>query len=284
MIFSVSDLSVRTERTLLSPPRTILSGVSLSLRAGEVLAVLGRSGAGKTVLWHAMFGLCGPGLVVTWRNRTPSLSEARFEVWRRSSVAFVQQGGHRCLDPGLTPDHYLRRLFPVSQVDEARHRFLDASVALGLRLAARDLDRAVGTFSGGEAQRMALALRLAGVPKLMVLDEPSAALDFDAAQRMKDLVAGMVRAFGVAVICVTHDYHFIEGLARSAIYVDRGMATVLDLQTGEGESEEARDWLTVSRREAGEYARFFGKAGTAAPPNLATVSLRMSATGSIRAR
>jgi ABC-type glutathione transport system ATPase component len=284
MVFSVSDLSVRTERTLVSRPRTILSGVSVSLGAGEVLAILGKSGAGKTVLWHAMFGLGSAGLAATWRSRTPSLPEARFEAWRRSSVAFVQQGGHRCLDPRLTLEDYLRRLFTPQQLRGARQAFLEAIAALGLRLNERDLGRSAGSFSGGEAQRLALALRLAAKPKLMVLDEPSAALDFDSAQRMKALVAEMVKVFRVAVICVTHDYHFIAGLARTALYLDRGKATELDLDGGQGESEEARDWLTVSRREAAEYARFFGNGATGAPANLATVQIRMSTAGPAHAR
>lgn len=253
----------------------LVAGVSAELRKGEFLAVLGRSGAGKTVLWRAMFGLLSPGLKVTYRSRVPALADAAFEGWRRSSVGFVHQGAQRSLMPDRSPEDYLGRLFQRPDVPAARRRFTEATATLGLLLAKGDLDRPVATFSGGETQRIALALRLAAQPKIMILDEPSAALDFEAAHRMKALVATIVKSFGVAVICVTHDYHFIAGLARRALYIEDGGAREMDLETGMGASAQAEDWLAMSRREADEYRRFFGPTADGQAPRPVFVPIRM---------
>ena len=274
-VFSISGLSVRTTGGFLGRSRAIVAGVSITLEERGVLAILGRSGVGKTVLWRSMFGLSSPGLSVTYGSRVPALSDAAFERWRRSSVSFLHQGAQRSLTPHHSPQDYLCRLFrKPDERARASTRFRDAAATLGLPLADGDLDRRIATFSGGEAQRIALALRLAGRPSILVLDEPSAALDFDAAQRMKSIVASAIDAFGVAVICVTHDYHFISGLAASAVYLESGRAVGLDLTTGAGGSAQALEWLAMSRREADEYGRFFetggGDGGT-----VATVPVRM---------
>jgi ABC-type glutathione transport system ATPase component len=277
IVFAVTDLAVRAGTGWLGSRRTIIAGVSLVLHEGEVLAVLGRSGVGKTVMWRAMFGLSSPGLTVHYRERTPGLSEAGLERWRRSSVVFVHQGAQRSLDRRLTVEDYLGRLFRRAELPEARERFCAAAANLGLALAPHALGRTVGTFSGGETQRIALALRLAGRPRILVLDEPSAALDFGAAQQAKKLIATLVERFRIAVICVTHDYHFIAGLARRAIYLQRGeSASMLDLSTGGGASAEAREWLALSEREAAEYARFFERVPADAPAAPTRLPIRMS--------
>ena len=276
ILFAITDLSVRAGTGWLRPARTIVAGVNLVLRQGEVLALLGRSGVGKTVTWRAMFGLSSPGLAVSCASRVPALTEAGLERWRRSSVVFVHQGAQRSLDPALSLDDYLRRLFRRSELGKARERFRTAASALGLDRAGSALARRVGSFSGGETQRIALALRLSGDARIIVLDEPSAALDFQVAQQAKTLVATVVKHFGVAVVCVSHDYHFIAGLADRALYLERGNAAELDLRTGRSVSAEAREWLELSTREAGEYARFFGSGSEVARPRLTRLPIRMS--------
>ena len=276
ILFAITDLSVRAGTGWLRPARTIVAGVNLVLRQGEVLALLGRSGVGKTVTWRAMFGLSSPGLAVSCASRVPALTEAGLERWRRSTVVFVHQGAQRSLDPALSLDDYLRRLFRRSELGKARERFRTAASALGLDRAGSALARRVGSFSGGETQRIALALRLSGDARIIVLDEPSAALDFQVAQQAKTVVTTMVRHFGVAVVCVTHDYHFIAGLADRALYLERGNAAELDLRTGLSVSAEAREWLELSAREAGEYARFFGSGSEVARPRLTRLPIRMS--------
>lgn len=284
-VFSISDLSVRTAGGFLGRSRSIVTGVSIALDKQGALAILGRSGAGKTVLWRAMFGLSSPGLSVDYDKRVPALSEAAFERWRRSSVGFLHQGAQRSLVPHHSPQDYLRRLFPKpDDCSGASARFRDAAATLGLPLADRDLNRPIATFSGGEAQRIALALRLAGRPSILVLDEPSAALDFEAAQWMKALVATAIDAFDVAVICVTHDYHFISGLAAHALYLESGRAVEFDLKTGAGGSAQALEWLAMSRQEANEYHRFFGTGDQRTASPVATVPVEMRRREAVDAR
>ena len=264
-VFSISDLSVRTAGGFFGRSRAIVADVSIVLEERGVLAILGRSG--------------------DYRDRVPALSDAAFERWRRSSVGFLHQGAQRSLVPHHSPQDYLRRLFPRSnERSTARARFSDAAATLGLPLVDRDLDRRIATFSGGEAQRIALALRLAGRPSILVLDEPSAALDFEAALRMKALVGTAIDAFGVAVICVTHDYHFISGLAGRALYLENGRTGELDLATGEGGSAQALEWLAMSRQEADEYNRFFGTEPGGTTSAVATVPVKMMRPETVDAR
>ena len=236
-------------------------------------------GRRQTVLWRATFGLLSPGLKATYRERVPALADVAFERWRRASVSFVHQGAQRSLMPDRSPEDYLGRLFEKADVLLARRRFTDATAALGLPLANSDLDRQIPSFFGGEAQRIALALRLAARPNIMVLDEPSAALDFEAAHRMRALVETIVTGFGVTVICVTHDYHFIAGLARRALYIEDGRAREMDLETGAGASAQAGDWLLMSRREADDIVASSGRRRAIGRPRSLRCQFACSARG-----
>ena len=177
---------------------TILDGLDLTAEPGEFVALLGRSGSGKTTLLRVLAGLDEPtaGTVETPVPRAVAFQEPRLLPWRRTweNVAL-----------GLSGD--------VREQAEAAL----SEVGLAHRLDAWPL-----TLSGGEAQRAALARALVREPKLLLLDEPFAALDALTRMRMHALVETLWRRHRPAVLLVTHDVEEAIRLADRVLVLEHG--------------------------------------------------------------
>jgi sulfonate transport system ATP-binding protein len=177
----------------------VLDGLDLSIRAGEFVALLGRSGSGKSTLLRALAGLdaAPAGTVTVPAERAVVFQEPRLVPWKtvRANVAL----GLRTADP------------------EGRAVASLTEVGLGHRLEAWPM-----TLSGGEAQRAALARALVREPKLLLLDEPFAALDALTRFKTQKLVAALWRAHRPAVLLVTHDVDEALLLADRALVLDQG--------------------------------------------------------------
>ena len=177
----------------------VLDGLDLNIRAGEFVALLGRSGSGKSTLLRTLAGLdaAPAGTVTVPTERAVVFQEPRLVPWKtvRANVAL----GLRTAD--------------------ARERAVAAltEVGLGHRLEAWPL-----TLSGGEAQRAALARALVREPKLLLLDEPFAALDALTRLKTQKLVAALWRTHRPAVLLVTHDVDEALLLADRALVLDQG--------------------------------------------------------------
>lgn len=163
--------------------RTVLDGLSLDIRPGEFVALLGASGSGKTTFLRVLAGLADhdEGVVSTPRERTVVFQEPRLVSSKRVREN-VTLGLRR---------KAATRAAAESALDE-----------VGLTARARAWPT---TLSGGEAQRVALARALVRRPGLLLLDEPFAALDALTRMRMQALVAELVRVHQPAVLLVTHD-------------------------------------------------------------------------------
>jgi len=178
----------------------VLDALDLDLRPGSFVALLGRSGSGKTTLLRTLAGLdsASPGAVVDVpRATTVVFQEPRLMPWKRvwRNVALGLHG-------------------PLS-----RDRAEAALREVGL---AHRLDAWPTTLSGGEAQRVALARALVRQPRLLLLDEPFAALDALTRIRMHGLVIDLWRAHAPTTLIVTHDVDEAIMLADRALVLDRG--------------------------------------------------------------
>ena len=187
--------------------RDVLSGIDVSIRANEFVALLGRSGTGKTTLLRVLAGLDPDydGDVLVPEHRAVVFQEARLIPWQRV-LANVVLGLRRATDgrSGL------------------KHRGLAALEEVGLA----DLARAWPvTLSGGEAQRVALARALVRQPQLMLLDEPFGALDALTRTRMHSLLQELCARHRPAVLLVTHDVDEAILLADRALVLDDGHIT-----------------------------------------------------------
>jgi putative ABC transport system ATP-binding protein len=198
-----------------------LHGASMSLEAGEILAVMGPSGSGKSTLLHCLAGIFAPdsGTVTFDARRLDTLSDRERTRLRRTDFGFVFQFGQ------LVPE--------LTAVDNVALPLLLAGVRRGaaykrarswfprLELAGLE-DRRTGELSGGQAQRVAVGRALVTGPQVLFADEPTGALDSLTGEKVMDLMVDTVRAEGTAVILVTHD-------ARVASHADRQI-TVRDGQ------------------------------------------------------
>jgi sulfonate transport system ATP-binding protein len=182
---------------------TVIAGLDLDIAPGEFVALVGRSGCGKTTLLRALAGLDdvqGQDVQVP-SARAVVFQDARLLPWKRvwQNVTL----GLRGADPRARAEAALRE------------------VGLGHRLDAWPL-----TLSGGEAQRVALARALVREPELLLLDEPFAALDALTRIKMHELVVQLWRVHRPAVVLVTHDVSEAIALADRILLLDSGRITI----------------------------------------------------------
>ena len=208
--------------------RTVWSGVNLTVRAGEFVAVLGPNGAGKSTMIKTLLGLV-------------PLSAGRLEVvggapgrhrgligylpQRRAFDAELRIRGVDVVGFGLTGARWGVPL-PGAQRFSARARAERARVAEVVDLvgASGYADRPIGELSGGEQQRLLIAQALAPRPRLLLLDEPLESLDLPNQAAVAALVATICRAEDVAVIMVAHDINPILAYVDDVIYLAGGRA------------------------------------------------------------
>jgi putative ABC transport system ATP-binding protein len=190
-----------------------LRGASLTVRRGEIVAVMGPSGSGKSTLLHCLAGILVPdqGEVSYGGLRLDALGDDRRSALRRDKFGFVFQSGQ--LVPELTAEENVA--LPLLLAGTRRGPAMTAArkwfTALGLDGLER---RRSGELSGGQAQRVALARGLVGEPEVLFADEPTGSLDSVSGELVMDLLTAAAGEHGTTVVLVTHD-------ARVAAYADR---------------------------------------------------------------
>ncbi|HET8582349.1 MAG TPA: ABC transporter ATP-binding protein [Jatrophihabitans sp.] len=183
-----------------------LRGVDLAVQPGETLALLGPSGAGKsTLMWH-LAGLLRPtaGTVDVGGHRLAAMSAGELASFRLREVGVVLQNAGRNLLPYLSAlDNVLLVQRPTRRkASVQRRRALGLLDAVGLAGVA---GRRAGRLSGGEQQRLALAVALGNGPGLLLADEPTSQLDAGSAAAVVDLIKAANADLGTTVAVVTHD-------------------------------------------------------------------------------
>ena len=192
----------------------VLSGVDMTIQAGETLAIMGPSGSGKSTLLGILAGLERPTGGTTRRDGEDAgaWDEERLALWRRKRVGFVFQSFR--LMPTLTAAE--NASFPLELLGEGpveaerRAGELLGQLGLGDRLGHRP-----SQLSGGEQQRVAIARAYAHRPALILADEPTGSLDRTTAALVLDALVELNRRTGTALVVVTHDPMAAERLGRS---------------------------------------------------------------------
>jgi ABC-type lipoprotein export system ATPase subunit len=189
----------------------VLRGVSLAVRAGEIVALWGASGSGKSTLLHLLGGLDVPDSgQLSVAGRDPRLESQRLEL-RRHVVGFVFQLHN--LIPDLTVEENMN--VPALAVNRpaaatrARVRELSEQLGIGHRLAHRIQD-----LSGGERQRTAIGRALMNSPRILLADEPTGSLDEKTGETVFALMKDLAERSGLAVVLATHERRFAEACHR----------------------------------------------------------------------
>ena len=219
-ILEVRDLRVEfpTRRGTL----TALDGVSFDIAPGEVLGVVGESGAGKSMTGAAIIGLLEPpgriagGQILLNGKRIDNLPYEQMRRIRGREIGAIFQDPLTTLNPLYTVGRQLMETMqthlPLSD-KEARQRAIGWLEMVGIPAAAQRVDSYPHEFSGGMRQRVVISLALCAEPKLIVADEPTTALDVSIQAQIIALLKNLARDKGTAMMLVTHDMGVIAETA-----------------------------------------------------------------------
>ncbi len=194
-IYKVADLEV-----------VALQGLDLQIQAGEMMALVGPSGSGKSTLMNILGGLDTPtaGHVQVGEHDLLHMSRRQQVAYRRREVGFVWQQTARNLLGYLTAQENVELPMALNGVP-SRERRLRARELLDRVGLGHRLDHRPDRLSGGEQQRVAIAVGMANRPRLLLADEPTGEVDSEAAEQIFQTMRDLSHDFGVTVIVVTHD-------------------------------------------------------------------------------
>jgi putative phosphonate transport system ATP-binding protein len=204
---------------------TALSDVSLKLRPREILAIVGESGSGKTTLLNVLAGRIAPDAGEVFYAGAPlaALGELGLRKLQRSRWGFIQQDPRAALRLDISAGGNIgERLMAAGarhygDIRETARHWLDA-----VEIDPSRLDDMPKFFSGGMLQRLQIAATLVTSPELVFMDEPTGGLDVSVQAKILDLIRGLVRRLGLAVVLVTHDIGVARLLADRLIVMRHG--------------------------------------------------------------
>ncbi len=208
-----------------------LSGVDLTIRAGEVVGLLGPSGSGKSTLLALLGGLLRPsaGKVFVGEREVSALTEAELDDYHARETALMLQGARRNLIPYLTPRGNIEFAQEAARrLGAALPTVEDVIATTGLE---RVADHPLGHLSQGQLQLTALGVSIASAPDVLLADEPTSALDHVARERIIDAMLRINAESGTTIVVVTHDPEVALRLPRTVTIRDGRIG-------GEGRSGE----------------------------------------------
>ncbi len=228
-VLEIRQLSVEfpTRRGVLKA----LDEVSFSIGAGEVVGVVGESGAGKSLTGAAIIGLLEPpgrisgGEILLEGQRIDNLADEQMRTIRGKKIGAIFQDPLTSLNPLYTVGQQLVETItthlPLTP-SQARNRAVELLESTGIPAAKERIDHYPHQFSGGMRQRVVIALALAAEPKLIVADEPTTALDVSIQAQIIELLKRLCKDHGTAVMLITHDMGVIAETANRVVVMYAG--------------------------------------------------------------
>jgi peptide/nickel transport system ATP-binding protein len=221
-------------------PVRAVNGVSLAVKAGEVLAIVGESGSGKTVTAKTILGLLPStatvsGAVLLGANDVVQVSGKRLREIRGTDVAMVFQEPSTALNPVYTVGWQIAeglRAHGKYSKKEARAKAIEILTKVGIPEPEQRVDYYPHQFSGGQKQRVVIAMALVLEPGVIVADEPTTALDVTVQAEILDLLRRCRDEFGAAIVVITHNMGVVADLAdRVAVMYNGTVVEEADVRT-----------------------------------------------------
>lgn len=235
-----------------------LQGLELTVARGEIMAIIGNSGSGKSTFLNMIGGLDRPsaGRLIVDGKDLFKLSEKELVDYKRNTVGFVWQNNARNLLPYLTAWQNVQMPMLFGKMQSAgegkmvlsQNRKTRALQLLELVGMSHRRNSKLNMLSGGEQQRIAIALALANNPRLLLADEPTGSVDLSTASYILDVFRELNRELGTTIVIVTHDRMLArkvervvairDGKTASEFVVKRNLADVASLADDESTQDE----------------------------------------------
>lgn len=238
-----------------------LQGLDLDVEKGELVGIVGNSGSGKSTLLNMLGGLDKPSagkLIVDGKNLL-KFSDKDFMDYKRNTVGFVWQNNARNLIPYLTAVQNVEMPMLLKGSKKRHQKALELLDKVGL---SHRVHSRLDQLSGGEQQRVAIAIALANSPKIILADEPTGAVDTKTSEIILNIFKTLNKTEGITIVIVTHDLKLADHIDRvvairdgrtsSEIIKRKSMAEELvklgDIVNAEENTEDIREELIVLDR------------------------------------
>lgn len=209
-----------------------VDGISFTVEANSITAIIGESGSGKSVSCYAMLGLIptppgridGGRAIFDGRDLLP-LSENDLRAIRGKDIAMIFQDPMTCLNPFMTiGDQLIEPLTIHNKISNiaARARAVELLEEVGIRHAASAMGRFPHEFSGGMRQRVMIAMALINEPRLLIADEPTTALDVTIQAQILQLIADLQKKRDIGVLFISHDLAVVADIADQIVVMEKG--------------------------------------------------------------
>lgn len=203
-----------------------LQGLDLEIKRGEMMALIGKSGSGKSTLLNMIGGLETPSagrLCIEGRDLS-QLSEKDMVFYRKKTVGFVWQKSSRNLFPYLSVLQNVEApmYFEKGHEKERRRKAMELLAEVGME---EHAGKFPSQISGGEQQRVAIAVALANDPSILLADEPTGAVDSKTADMIFDLFRRLNGKHGLTILIVTHDMSLADKIPRTVMIADGKIST-----------------------------------------------------------
>lgn len=231
-----------------------LQGLDLTVEKGELVAIIGNSGSGKSTFLNMIGGLDKPSagkLFVDGKNLF-TLNEKQLVEYKRDTVGFVWQNNARNLLPYLTALENVMTPMQLTNRQNKKERALELLDLVGM---SHRKNNRLQQLSGGEQQRIAIAIALANEPKLLLADEPTGSVDRKTADYIYDLFVRLNREKGQTIVIVTHDTTLAKKVKRVVAIRDGKISSerILKEEYSDLSKASAVNWQEVGETQE-EYA------------------------------
>lgn len=219
-----------------------LQGLDLQVKKGELVAIVGSSGSGKSTLLNMLGGLDKPSagaLRVGGRNLL-KFTEEDYMIYKRNIVGFVWQNNARNLVPYLTAVQNVELPMLLQGQKKRRERALELLEAVGL---SHRINSRLDQMSGGEQQRVAIAISLANNPSILLADEPTGSVDTKTSDQILGVFKKLNKEKGITIVIVTHDLRLAKQIDRVIAIRDGRTSSEIIKKTHAEIMSESKGWV-----------------------------------------